>query len=732
MTELKLNHRVPQSVDRLNAYQTAVEDELHKRLILVGVPGVVSADGTDIDHDNAPCALKINVNDATAIDVVGGTVVFAIGEFVDVATTDLQAISISAAVTDSQVVRLEYGEVDDGQAEANPYTNFATKPKTRKKTPKEMLVIETVTAFNAQSADVKSKSVVLGVVKYVGTTLTVDNSRDTFTFSRPWYSPVDVTHRSYVGSGAFSVTNPHKTSANDLSVGDFSMWQAMQGGPSCVLARPTGFGRLPGSLCSEVIPAGNFLNDATGLITGKAGASYAYLGFWPDRLLLARLNVGSTEVSAWIPHGRNVVAVFDPQVFTVAADLQVFYTKVTAGSLPASLLGATTVTMSDPADNEILVAGGNFFKTLNEKNAIFTDVGLVPMAFDILVDAAGKVYKSPEVLYCNTKLDTIGAAPVPFTVQPRVATRLRVAISNYNPGFTEVRFQLTGKNEAGTAVSEQIVFTGPLAAAGISYTENTFQRQFTLNEFTDVTQLQVLVRNNDGPNTTVTVFAEYSPLQASQVDDLLLASVHWSGGDVTANYANGPFMAFDRRLVTRGGGTKGTSALGSIMNQPGLVEAVLGGAPSGSTTWATMVEDFNDPTWMMYPQADIATTTDKPIELPDNSIGARFGYQSRKMPFAATITLPIGAEALYLRMLPAPQVRFPAPIGAFQVLLTLYRVGGSNVVLTGTLTQPYAPFQVVFTGGPVPSGSYYAASVTVPRLSDAGEVFQGFLLHVRA
>jgi hypothetical protein len=730
-----LNHRLPQTADRLSEYEAGVEEELRRRLQLAGAYGIVSLDGKDINNDTAACALSVNPTDSNAFDVAAGTIVFANGEFVEVSSTDLQAKPVDTAVTDGQVVRLQYGEVDDGPLEANPYYNFAALPKRRKKTPTEMLVVETVTTYNAQTSTVKALSVVLGVLRFSTGALEVDNGRDTYTWSRPWSSPVDTTHRSYLGTGLVGPTNPHGMSANDLSVGSYSMWQALVGPPACVLARPTGWGRFPGTTCAETVLAGSFATDTTGFITGLAGAYYQPLGFWPDRLLSARRTSDGLNVAAWIPKGRNVLAVYDPTLVAVPQDLNIYYTRVDAGALPGSFAGLSAFDVKNPNENEILVAGGNFFSTLNETRVLLTDVGLIPMKFDIMVDGAGKVYKSPDVIYCNTALDTLGAAPVPFTIQPRAPSRLRFAVSNYNQAFVSLQFLVSGKDEAGGVITETVTFTGPAPyPVGTSFDEEVFQRMFTQNIYAEVTQVQVIVRNGDGPNTTLSVFAEGSPERPGTQDDLLLATVQWTGSQVTAAYGSDPDTALDRRLVTRGGGTKGLSTIGGALNQPMVVDSVLGYLPAGSTRWATIVEDFNDSMWMEFPNKYQTTVTpnQRPVELQGASLGARYGYLSRKIPFAQGIASG-GAEALWLRMMPKSQFSFPARMSGFGVTIRLHRTVGADVVLTGTLgTNPYPPYQVNLSGGPVPSATYYAMSVEVAGNVDFSEAFQGFIFHFRA
>lgn len=720
--ELKLNHRLSQTADRLNAFQTGIEQELRRRLQLTGQYGILSGDGADVTGDTAACALRVNALDSTAFDVLAGTVVFLNGEYVDLTETSINARPVDPTITDGLIVRLQYGEELEGTPEANPYYNFAAQPKQRKKTPLEMLVVETVTSYNAQPASIKNLSVVLGALRYVDGQLTLDNGRDTYAYARPWFTPSDTQHRSQVGTGTRTSTNPHGTSANDLTSGSYTMAQALVGGPAGVLARPVSVGRVPGALCAETLAAGGFLTDVTGFITGCAGAFYAPLGFWPERLLSAKRTTGE-RVAAWAPTGRNVVAVFDPQNFATAQDLEVTYTKVDAGSLPIPLAGLTAFDVTDPTEDELLIAGGNLFSALTDKRVIFTDVGLIPMKFDVLVGSDGSAYKRPYCLYCNTKLNTLGASPQDFTVQPKAPSRLRIAISGYNPGLTEVRFLLTGTDEAGASLSEVVSFTGPLPAPAPSPLEVSAQRKFTAGIFAAVDQIQVQVRNGDGANTTVTVFAEGSPDRPATQDDLLLATLQWTGAEVTDTYATEADVALDRRLVTRGGGPKGLSPVQSAVNAPMLVETVLGYLPAGVTQWATIVEDFSNPRYVEYPNDfdDVLTAT-RPYELPGTSLGARFNYTSRLIPFAAAIP---ATGALLMRLL--PRLLGPQRLTGIGVTLVLYRTGAADTYI-GTLgTNPNPPYQVLLSG-PAPSGSYYGARVT---LTGDAEALQGFLLHIR-
>jgi len=412
--------------------------------------------------------------------------------------------------------------------------------------------------------------------------------------------------------------------------------------------------------------------------------------------------------------------------------------------MPGSVAGLQTLTIGQPTSDELLVAGGNFITELADNQVIFTDVGLVPMKFDILVDGTGRVYKSPDVIYCNTALDTLGSSPQNFTIQPSAPSRLRVAISNFNTGYTQVRFLITGLDEAGGNISETVTFNGPAPSpVQTSFTEVVTQRRFTEAVFAQVNQMQVQVRNGDGPNTTVTVFAEQSPERPGTQDDLLLGTVHWTGSEINDLYSNDADVAIDRRLVTVGGGTNGLSPIHSALNQPMLVDTVAGYLPAGSTQWATIVEDFNDPTYMVYPNdeffADLSLAL--PVELTGNSLGSRRGYISRKITLGNSFPSN-SLDSLWLRMIPRHMRGFPTRLSnnwSAQVLL--YTNAPGVITANASLgTNPYPPYQCQLTYSGT-GANIYAARILIftdtennslATMKDLHEAFQGFVFHIRS
>lgn len=715
--DIKLTKGVLQTADRQRAFDEGLERELRRRLALMvgGGKGIFST--FDVDVDNAPCALSVNPVSLTTIDVSAGTVVFPNGEYVDVRAGDISGIPLKS-MTESNVFRLEYGEVEDGPLTSNVYYNSASKPVIRKKTPREMLVVETAREYSLLPQAVKDASVVIGVARTTVDGVEVDNSRDTYSYNRPWASVVDAEHRAQVGTGLTTPTNPHGTSANDLVVGGLTVWQAIGSLQPVVISRPRAFPKIPGERCDETVPAGSFITDGNGDVTGLAGAFYAFLGRWPHTLLSAM--VSTTRVSAWIVPGTNIIAVYDPQVFPVPTNLSLTYSSVRAGALPNSLVGLTQIEVQQPAEGELIVAGGNFFDELKETKVLFSDVGLIPMPFDIVVNEAGEVYKSPQVVLCNALLDDIGLQAT-FDSQPLAPSHLRVAISNFSQGFTKIVLRILGTVD-GVTTDEVVEFSGPIPTPSSSPVENTNIRVITGKKFESVSRVEVEERNGDGPNTTLTVFAELQPTSEREIaDHCVLANVHWTGTHIAADYVANPSSAVDLRQVSTGGPAHKKSA--TVISQDYV--APSSGFFNTLPNHVTIVEDFDAPSFI-----DVSSDT-----IDQRVLGFRGrSYLSRKIP-VGKIKAPLTVG--HLRMLPrdsrhAINLRRANISGS----LVLHTTDGDFHSGVGFLGSTSAPFQIVDLSFGNVTGDVYAVTVSLGpvlgKLHTDLSWWQGFVLHLSA
>ena len=595
----KLIYTLPQTADRLARVQLAVENELRRRLQLMFGElgkGIWSITG-DVATDTAPLALVPSAANNTTFDVLPGTALFGNGELIDCISGDLVLLEVPGVGVD-YVVRLTYTETPTGSTVTSRHYSTSGPPVVAKGTPVASLVIETVTAYNALSALIKANSVVLGTVykESLSGPLALDNSR-ALPDARPWASVRDMQHRLQVGTGIQTDTNPHALSAGDLSVGDFTLWQAMMGTQNGVVSRPRTLARVPGEVCVDVIAAGAWQADSGGVITGVVGALWGRVQRWPDRLISATtVGLPVEEVAAWNVPGTQIIAVAPVANMSPAQDVSVTYSRTVAASLPNLVDGRQTLTLSQPVAGELLVAGGVMRSVIVDPTLTFTDVGLLPGQFDVKIDAQGRVYKDPEVILCAMALADATAVAVPMDKQPRTPRRLAVGLFGYAAAFTQVDIRVVGKSVAGLTVTEDLTFTGATVPALAAISNQPLEivnparppYRWTANEYASVTSVQAVLRTGDGAATRMTVFAV--PTGADS-EDALVAKLFWNGGSIEAPTAQFGGPQIDTRQV------RGAAAASNSAQLLALLSAA-GGTPGDGTAGensSVFVELFSDP-----------------------------------------------------------------------------------------------------------------------------------------
>jgi hypothetical protein len=187
----------------------------------------------------------------------------------------------------------------------------------------------------------------------------------------------------------------------------------------------------------------------------------------------------------------------------------------------------------------------------------------------------------------------------------------------------------------------------------------------------------------------------------------------------------------DRRIITRGGGYHGLTPVGSV--SANAMSSLDNISANPNQNWATLVEDFNDPSYIKYPRnEDITSGTTRPRNFPGNNVAARFGYFSRIIPFAQSLDMN-NLDALWVKMIPKDGTRFPAAgTYGFTVTLTLYCTDTTSLTYTGSFATSFPPFYLVFTPAIVPQAkSIYGASIFIDQNTDINELFQGYILHAR-
>jgi len=377
-----------------------------------------------------------------------------------------------------------------------------------------------------------------------GKEVSLDLSRTSLTTNRPWFSPVDIAHRSEKGTGSSDV--PHNLGLNDLSQGSLTLYDQLLN-HGMILGRDQDAPGVPGELCIETITPTQIQTDTTGSVTGTLSQRYVELSRYPVRLLGAYgvsdpLNEMLVE---HLPHS-NIVVIHHSETIP-SLGFRVQYTTVNAGEPLADSLINDEIHFRQPVTSrEMIVSMGKAFSELTPK---FTDsfnntrarislgsAPAIPKRYRILVDETGQLIHTPQHILCSTKLDDIGDATFDFQIANLGAARVRVGLMGVTlSGSTIVRIRITGTDSQGSTITEDLTFDySNYSLPSVGDCEQD-QRNFQITDtvFLTIDSLNVLERTSDGPNTVVCVYADLDPLHTDAIRDACpLAEVMWNGEGV--------------------------------------------------------------------------------------------------------------------------------------------------------------------------------------------------------
>jgi len=532
-------------------------------------PAAISTTDTD-----RPLQVKANGSNAMLFDVTIGAAFSKSGEWLFL-TQPLQGLLLpTSTVGQVVVVSLKKTEVtfderltkfnylvakfrsrpgDDPSAETPPTSGEIAEAE------KAMISAQLLADYEALSQEDKDDRVVLAVIKIVdGPALSIDYTRASYSFNRPWFSPADIAHRSKVGSGVVTDNDPHGLAISDLSVGDLTalqLWIAY----GVIVAKDLEFAKLPGFKCVDTIPQLSILNDdAAGSISGLPEIPGApaklsrlvQLTNYPVRLLRIHRASDNLELSGFIVPGTSVVCIPPHETDALTGDVVITTTAVSAAQPPTGQLVAsgtprvganlTRLSFLPPVDGrrEVMIARGLEFTDLPGPTATLLDYGTIPIEGRVVLDKAGNVQLVPQVLACQSSLNTAGSAEQKVAKTFLAPGRLRVALTGAAAGPTmQVQIQLRGKDASGGTVQETVTFDSTWTdSTPPSCAENPNQfgkfgsgQKLSTNVFSELTSWQVLLRQNDGINSAVVVYVEPDSVKLEASDVLPLASFRWDG-----------------------------------------------------------------------------------------------------------------------------------------------------------------------------------------------------------
>jgi hypothetical protein len=395
---------------------------------------------------------------------------------------------------------------------------------------------------------------VVRVVEKVGNVLDIqiDLTQNTYTFNRPWFSTVDTQHRSFIGSGTVTNTNPHGMSVNDLTLpSTVGLFQGLTGQGS-VVSRDLVINKMTGArLCTETIPFAAIKTDVSGAATqgsiyNRVGALYAELGIDPNTGSFP-YRLGSVwdsltpanPISADLIQGTNLL-VFGP-LENITSDqlIKAQYTSAQFLAPPVITNNNFLQFNRNALDGEACTIGGFVYGSIPDGGVSAEGLGPFSRRYRAHMAPDTSIAIYPQIL--------VPAASVfaPLEVADlQFPARIAVGLTNTTGSpLLDVQVTLTGEALAdpqeGIAAGVQTeVLTFSLANGYVdqvipsSNYDLVGQLLFTKYRYSQITAISV-VSNNGGPNPQIQVWAEIEAGSVTGMEDYApLANIFWNGSGV--------------------------------------------------------------------------------------------------------------------------------------------------------------------------------------------------------
>lgn len=549
----RLNWESPQNLEDLDFIQEVYTEEFLERLKVVfgssySDPwwGIVDEEkpASAQKTDSRPLIVRDNTTLPMTIDVLAGVAVSQNGERIVLTSAQSQiplADSGSGAINVVYVRSLEEG--------VNPRLNdYDILVQSRYTTPDDDQIVQIATLSNwtAFSSVEREKYVSLAVVTVQpistgGYELSIDMTQNSYTWNRPWFSPVDIGHRTQIGTGTTTENNPHGLQVNDMVAGGLTLWQLLLK-YGAVVAEDESYAKVPGVTCEQKVLTGSMSVDTTGDITGLVNAIYVTLLYYPTSIV--RITDTATEMeelAGEIVPGTRILFFRPSEKYSDGTSvntkgIKIVYTWVQTGH-PNITTPQSNITISNAVARQAMIAGGLQLTNLEDETLEFADAGGIPKRYKVFVDASQTIRKRDQVIFCTKKLDSI-TGNEPFVISPwgpgKIKAALTGATSSPVPVTLSVEFTLYGKDTTGTSISETLTFTNSwIENLPGSSSEEPNQFLETTQTFEEVTYWTVDSRVDDGPNAAIMMWIEQDPVTSDIMADVLpLYDCFWDGTQI--------------------------------------------------------------------------------------------------------------------------------------------------------------------------------------------------------
>ena len=382
----------------------------------------------------------------------------------------------------------------------------------------------------------------------------IDYSANEYTFNRPWYSPVDIEHRSKIGSGVVTDQNTHALTFNDLSSGNLTLYdQILDTG--MIQARDDIVKGVCGTPCYEIIDGSIRITSDGG--TGITSSSRYYVGSSTNYITLAKYPVqitafylqdalGRSIAWDWIKGTRIVVL---PNTETFAKNTAIiWYNRVYSLEPPAQILSNTLTFEQPDKTKELIITGGVSINELTNQFIDFDGSSAIPRNYTIYAQKDGSLLRTPQLIQTTFLLDDIGLLPT--TISASIFGPAKISVGLAGAGSSSsmaISVQLQGRDIDGNSLTEVISFSGSTwEGTNIPAPENKNQYITSTNVFTLLNTIQITSRSADSPNSKIQLWAELETGTCTELNKLAkAATVTWDGTTIFNNTLK------DQRKITK-------------------------------------------------------------------------------------------------------------------------------------------------------------------------------------
>lgn len=608
----RLNYDAVLGTEDYTTQQQVLENEIITRFMLgSGFPnqtaqfGIVDAanpSAVTSTETGRPLFVSVSTLNSLAVSVNSGYAIAPNGSIVQIASFQQTVILAATPQTGTSYVVIAQAAINTaaGTTQLNDYQINLSSQQT---VFAQITVIPYVAGWQPAT-----NQIVLAVVAVLSSgssqSLQIDQTQNTYSFNRPWYSTVDTQHRSHIGSGTVTPTNPHATSINDLTIpGTVGVFQGLTG-EGMIVSRSRLRNKMLGAvLCNQQVVV---LQDSTGTITAGSPYSapfvfYAYLPSFPLRLgSVYTTSTPADALSAEVIPGTNMLVFGPNEDLALGQTINVQYTSCSA-LLPPTTVTTNTLAFQQPETGEVIVAGGFTYPSVADPNISLEGSGPFARAYYVYLMPSGVLETFPEILVpAQSALTSILGTYTP--VNP---ARISVGITNTtgSPNLNVV-VTITGTvvSETGDTpgnVTETLTFTPANGYIDQIVPSSTYdlpgQILITQNVFSTVTTISCTA-SNAGTGPQIQVWAEVEPGTTPEMNDATaVAKVYWNGTGVPLT----PQKSLEDIRVIRAGWQEersylyaaGEAELDSILMLNATKNSVTGLA---NTSVKLFTEDFED------------------------------------------------------------------------------------------------------------------------------------------